>query len=62
MSWMLAQESREIFLRLMKEQEAGTSLELSRLRMSEEFKIEVSRVIAIEQQGRMCNWPTLSGA
>ncbi len=62
MSWLLAKESREIFLRLMDEQKAGMSLELSRVRMSEEFEIELSRVIAIEQQGRMCNWPPLSGA
>ncbi len=62
MNWPLAKESREIFLRLMTVQAAGTSLDLSRQRISEEFKIDVSSVIAIEQQGRMCNWPPLSGA
>ncbi len=61
MSCQLASENRrELFFKLIKEQNAGSSLEQSRKRMSEEFKIAVSEVITIEQQGRFNQWPPLA--
>ena len=61
MSEPLAQEKRqEIFFKLVEEQDLGTSVELSRQRVSERFGISVPELLAIEQQGRLRQWPPLS--
>ena len=58
MNTQLAVENRrELFLKLITAQNAGSTLEESRQRMSEEFTINVAQVIVIEQQGRLNRWP-----
>ena len=61
MSEALAREKqKEIFLKLVEEQDAGTSVEQSRQQVSEKFGISVSELFAIEQQGRLHQWPPLA--
>jgi hypothetical protein len=61
MSELLAQDKqKEIFLRLVEEQDAGSSVEQSRQRVSQEFHISLTELFTIEQQGRLHQWPPLA--
>ena len=57
----LTKEQRQhIFFKIVEQQDAGTAIEQSRQRVSEEFQITIKQVVTIEQQGRLDQWPPLS--
>lgn len=51
---------REIFFKLVEEQDAGTAVEQSRNRIAGVYNITVQELRAIEQEGLSEQWPPLS--
>ncbi len=54
------EKQKVIFLKLVEEQDAGTGVDQSRQRVSEEFGIQVTQVREIEKEGLSQKWPPLS--
>ncbi len=61
MSESLPEEKRqEIFLKLVDHQDAGTTVEQSRLQVADEYNLHLAVLAAIEREGLSQKWPPLS--
>ncbi len=53
------EQQKEIFLKLVEAQDAGSSVEQSRRQMCHQYDISLGELLEIEQQGRVHQWPPL---
>jgi hypothetical protein len=61
MTELLPEEKRqEIFLNLVEKQDAGTSVEQSRLQVADAYELDLEALRAIEREGLLQKWPPLS--
>jgi hypothetical protein len=61
MSESLPEETRrEIFLNLVREQDAGMGVEQSRLQVAADYNVRVASLQSIEREGIQQKWPPLS--
>ena len=61
MSESLPEEKRqEIFLKLVDHQDAGTTVEQSRLKVADTYKLDLAALQVIEREGLSQKWPPLS--
>ncbi len=51
---------REIFLKLVDHQDAGHSVEQSRLQIADAYRLDTAGVQAIEREGLSLKWPPLT--
>lgn len=54
------ERKKEVFLKLVESQDAGTSVADSRQKMAQEFGLTVEEVVGIERLGSSSSWPPLS--